>query len=195
MGKTDANGMKRFHNTRVKYQRLMDGTEHYGWVVSEVEDKLVIQADGQCAFEPGEEFEILLSCKSSSSTFNSTLLKGNGDRLFLSLPSLIRMDAPTAEARRKPPAIAGEITSPEPEKDIKVIDIAPKGLGITTGKEYEAGQMIDLRLETKVGVISLRAQIVYCRADSEEEGVYRTGVFFDSLSRLDQARWVQVLAA
>ena len=41
----------------------------------------------------------------------------------------------------------------------------------------------------------MSAQVVYCHSVEDNEGIYRTGVHIESLARLDQARWDQLLAA
>lgn len=177
--------IKKFQGTRSRLVRESDQKEFYGWVV-ETGTELIIAIDGEKPAE-NERLEVFLGSKAGSCSFITTIGRTDGNRCAFAWPELIRIGEPNHEARRKSERVSGKIETP-----VEVMDLAPNGMGLLTDFRLETGANIDLRLTTDFGELCLTATVVYCRP---EDNLFRVGVKLQELSRLNQARWDQVLAA
>lgn len=177
--------MNRFQGTRSKIVRESDQKEYYGWVV-ETESELVITIDGDMPAE-SDKLEVQLGSKTGSCTFSGSTSRIIGNRCSFEWPKLIRIGEPMLEARKKSEKVRGMIETP-----VEILDIAPSGIGLMTDFNLETGASVDLRLTTDYGDMSVRGSVVYCRPEGTQ---FRVGLKLNELSRLDQARWDQILAA
>ena len=192
--KADTSGLKRFIGTRAKITRLADEVEIFGWVQQEESAQLVLTFDGLPELTYGDPVTVQLMSKSASTTFDSNYQGTFKGKSHFTLPPLMRMDSPVAQSRRKPPLVAARLLKPTAVPNITVIDIAPKGVGFLCPESFEAGQSVSLEINSPVGVILIEGEVVYSRFDQEGQ-VFRTGMQFDRLARVDDARWNQLFAA
>ena len=177
--------IKKFQGTRSRLVRESDQKEFYGWVV-ETGTELIITIDGDIPSE-NERLEVFLGSKAGSCSFITTIGRIDGNRCAFAWPELIRIGDPNPEARRKSERVTGKIEFP-----VEVMDLAPGGMGLLTDFRLETGAQIELRLSTDYGELCLSGTVVYCRPEDTQ---FRIGLKLQELSRLNQARWDQVLAA
>jgi len=191
---SSANGLRHFENTRAVITKIQDNQELFAWVHPSPAGTLILVTALTDSVLNGDPCIIHLNSNQASTTF-SAICSGNLDgKAYFPVPSLIRMEPPKAQIRRRAPLINARILTGTEEVQCPVIDVAERGLGLETPASYETGQHLKIILETKTGEVHVEGTVVYCRLDDETQ-LFRTGFNITRLSRIDERRWSQLLAA
>lgn len=73
------------------------------------------------------------------------------------------------------------------------VDVAPMGCGIVTRSPLTPNTMVEILLETKLGPVTGLANVRYCTSDRDRGGMFRSGVMFTDLGRVERLRWERFL--
>ncbi|MBN8689826.1 MAG: PilZ domain-containing protein [Armatimonadetes bacterium] len=189
--------MKPFISTRARLVRKSSGDQFYGWVTDGPESRLVLKLDHYDEFMAGEPFEIFLSSVKASSSIESTYVGLVDGHCYFTVPSLVRMDPPLPQARRRSMLPMGTIITDSGEShEVEIVDIAPQGIGIESPISFETGDKVRFAVKTEMGPIEIKTEVVYSRfGQGEDSEKCRVGLQFAALGRIDQARWSQLLAS
>ncbi len=191
---SSSNGLRHFENTRAVITKIQDNQELFAWVHPSPVGTLILVADVKDSVLNGDPCIIHLNSNKASTTFTAICNGILDGKIYFPVPSLIRMELPEAQVRRRALLMNARILSGTEELKCPVVDVAERGLGLVTPASYETGQQLKVILETKTGEVHVDGTVVYCRFDNESQS-FRTGFKFTSLSRIDERRWSQVLAA
>lgn len=191
---SSSNGLRHFENTRAVITKVQDNQELFAWVHPSPVGTLILVTDVKDAVFNGDPCIINLSSNKASTTFTAICSGILDGKIHFPVPQLIRMEPPQTQVRRRAPLMNARIFSSAGEISCPVVDVAERGLGLVTAASYETGQQLKVILETKTGEVHVDGTVVYCRFDNETQN-FRTGFIFTSLSRIDERRWSQVLAA
>lgn len=194
MGKNEQSGLKMFLDSRAKLRSIADEEEFFGWVVPDEDGRLAIRLDNPQRFIAGTRYEIKLSSAMGTTRFESIFEGHYKDAGYFSLPQLMRIDPPVTQARRKAPVSRARIVKGG-SGEVRIVDVSTRGLGLVTAESFETGAFMTIQIESPNGPILIDASVVYSRFDQEQNQGFRTGIQFDRLGRIDEARWQQLLSA
>lgn len=194
MAKNEQSSLKMFLDSRARLRSIADEEEYFGWVAPDEDGRLAIRLDDPQRFLKGTRYEIKLSSAMGTTRFESIFeghYKGAG---YFSLPQLMRIDPPITQARRKAPVSRGRIINGG-SGEVRIVDVSSRGIGLITSESFETGAIMTIQIESPNGPILIDATVVYSRFEPEENQGFRTGIQFDRLGRIDEARWQQLLSA
>lgn len=187
--------MKEFESTRAILTRKADDQTYYGWVQPGLEGQLLLKIESCPEFAAGEVFGIELHSTKHSTNFEANYRGSKQETYFFSLPKLIMMDQPSGQARLKRPAIKAEVNTGESLAEGWLLDLGTGGGAVIATASFESGSKIKIKVIAGGHTIEVDAEVIYSRFEQEEGGQFRTGFKIQQMSRIDQARWTQLLAS
>jgi hypothetical protein len=69
------------------------------------------------------------------------------------------------------------------------VDVSLTGVGLVLSEALAPNTEVSIHLVTESGTYHPNGRVRYCRARNREKKSFRVGLVFDSLGRIDTARW------
>lgn len=198
-------------------QRLQDAKFFTGWIEDFYGNRVTISSNNQHVVEAGQDFRIegyghhisvVFQAKLSQhgvfdpSTHGLVLpTERSGARVAeatrcsmeLLVTSQIRFSASQESVRMKIPEVYTVIKDAYLKMEGVTVDVAPMGCGIVTRSPLTPNTMVEILLETKLGPVTGLANVRYCTSDRDRGGMFRSGVMFTDLGRVERLRWERFL--
>lgn len=199
-----------FANTRTRFQRLSDLKFFYGWVVDIQHEVLTVRTACAKDLRPGQVFVFELIGTKGSRTVAGKLRdnpalhggvpkeKGAGpEEVSLSFAPIrqVKSSDDYKSCRKSAQLLVGSVRRSSGELDVAICDVSPAGAGIMISKELKIGEKIELIVNSDDRELSLAAQVRHCSKDKKSAGMYRVGVQFIEMNRIDTAVWTRFMEA
>lgn len=196
-------------DARATMQRLSDSKIARGWIVGVQETMINVRSTNDPPLEMGERFAVRTTRLNGDVAFIAELIgaaapvaqdmlyrASRGDRPKLlsfgertyTLKVIGQMYALPASGDARYQCAPSRVLVNGAEAEVR--DISPEGMGIVCVAAFEAGQMVEVRLDTAIGPWIILAEARYCRAYEADPPAYRIGVHFDIEDRIEKARWM-----
>ena len=187
-----------FKNVRVRFQRLSDSKIFTGWTLDITPEYLRLQTTEtenlhlQEAFSfdiPGNQTRLLFHATLENiSPFCLTFLVADGLR-FVDSQEPVRLKIKNTIVKIK---VRNEEEKEQIIHEGILLDIAPRGIAFSLDQRIEPGTMIEVDFNTIAGRFQREGNIRYCKELSSNPFLYRMGVEFSAVNRIDLARWQQL---
>jgi hypothetical protein len=173
-------------DARVTLQRKRDAKIYHGWVVAFDSHRLVARlskseilvADDVYVCRVGREGgDLLFEVASAGATGNCHHFG------VVSRIDVLECQGDARYARSLPAEIDGLPAT--------IVDVSSGGIGLVCLAKFPTGEKVTVETEG----IQLRGEVRYSRRMRDAEGTYRVGIKLDNLSRVDRARWMEVVFA
>lgn len=109
--------------------------------------------------------------------------------------SELRYTAPKEAVRKAVQSLTATVATVKGEQDVSVSDISANGAGILSAERFEPGATARLTMTAMMRTISLECTVKHCRQDRQMKGMFRTGLKFENMNRVDMVAWSKVLEA
>ncbi len=181
-----------YKNTRARFQRLSDSKIFTGWVLEISSLGIKIQTDEPINLEPEELFHFDIPGVKNRILFHATLEKSTSDYLNFQILDKLNLVASDESIRLKVQNMPVKIMIGENILDGTILDIAPRGIAFLINQKIEPKTNINAELHTLIGPFQREGVVKYCKEVPNEKNVYRIGIEFTLVNRIDQAKWQQL---
>lgn len=203
---------REFVNTRARFQRLSDSKFFTGWVEDFGFPSLALRCAPEAELAVGDKFLFELYGEKANCIFIGTLEVVDGlDALKQvsvaeqsAIPEITfefrilseyRYIQPKESVRKAVQSLTATITRAKGEFEVAVSDVSSTGAGILTSEKFDVGELVQLRVTAMMRTITLQCQVRYSRADRRLAGMYRSGLQFENMNRVDVVSWTKVMDA
>ena len=183
-----------FVNVRVRLQRLADAKFFAGWVRTLSDTEIVVDFAGAEDFEIGSKFFVTINGVQTAAVVQATLENQSPGFVTLRYDGVLRYLAPSEAARRQVTGLTGVIGLDGTEIEMQVTDVSSMGFGAVIEGSLTRGTIVDIEVDTQFGNISGKAEVRYCRQDTQDSMKHRIGVLLTQLGRIETARWSRLIA-
>lgn len=181
-------------------------------------NNIVVRSSTEVVITPGQEFLFQIFGATSMALFTARLsnidamdLVKNAEFVFVEgsnaqvmsvsemdfdfeITSQIRYSAATESVRRLVSTTSATIEIEDEEPlEVMISDVSQNGVGFVSHSKFEKGTVCKLDIFSEHGVITATGSIRYSRTDGKNLHAYRTGVVFNTMSRIDEAKWRRLL--
>lgn len=207
-----------FNGVRTRFQRVSDCRFFTGWVQNFMGNSIIVQGSTDVVINPGQEFLFQVFGANSTAIFTARLnsidemdlvkkaefvfVEGSNAQVMsvsemdfeFEVTSQIRYSAATENVRRLVTTTSATIT-PEGKDPIEIMvaDVSVGGIGFISDVEFVKGSTCKVEIYSEYGVIVAHAEVRYSRPDKKNLSSFRTGVMFQGMSRIDEAKWRRLL--
>lgn len=206
MSKTDI----LFVNTRTRFQRLHDLKFFYGWVVNFEGETLTIRTSSESNLQSGQIFVFELISLKGSRTVAGRLQEASdlksirsgvdgtaeANEICLRFTPIrhIRSTEESKACRKSAQLLVGSVRRSSGELDVAICDVSPSGAGLIVSKALKVGEQVELVVTSEDRELLLTGQVRHCK---EERGskMFRAGICFGDLNRIDSAVWSKFIEA
>ncbi len=207
---------REFAGTRSRLQRFRDAKLFNGWIESFGETSLDVTTTTSATIEIGDTFNVEVFGNGVYSTFHAEVesirpfdmmyggqvrsIGKDGIRFIeatqatvrLNVTSTIRFSQGTESVRIKAADHPVSLTLGEDVFQGTMIDMSPKGMGITVDEKLEPLSKVDVTVTSPFGNIVGTCEVRYCRP-IKLTGQFRCGLMFSEIERLQEQRWARFL--
>ncbi len=213
-----ASSPRDFNGVRVRFQRVADCRFFTGWVSNFMGNTIVVQSSTDVVISPGQEFLFQIFGAQAMAVFTAQLssvdsmdLVKNASFVFVEgsnaqVMSVTEMDfefeitsqirySPTTETVRRLVTTTSAIVKVEDYEPLEVMisDVGPQGIGFICHEQFERDAACEIEIFSEYGVITANGVVRYSRPDRQNLQTFRTGIRFDAMSRVDEAKWKRIL--
>jgi hypothetical protein len=206
-----------FIGTRTRFQRLRDAKLFTGWIEDFFGTKVVISSNTNFAVQVGDEFRFEGFGHHISVVFTAVLdsvgqlslvdagrvttIEGTNARIVeakrvsfhLTLVGPVRFSASHENLRMRTSDLFAVVADSVGEHEMIVVDVSQGGLGLISGTPLKAKDYVKIRIETRLGPVDATGNVRYCRLDRDRDGMYRVGLQFMDMDRVNRPRWERYL--
>lgn len=202
---------QRWVRRRTRFQRFRDAKLFTGWVVAFADRDLVVRTSASTTVEIGDKFRFEVYAQRVAAVFEAHLRKvGEAHCVEEENDSPMK----TLRARWVPLhfEVVGELrcqTSSEPMRvctdDMRasvrvgedshtaaIVDLAPGGVGLLLPIEVPTNAKMSLEIPLEEGPFHAVGAVRYARRWDEDPSLFRTGVKFERVDRVDFPRWLRL---
>lgn len=181
-------------NMRCRIQRLSDLKLFAGWIdIFDFPRVQIRLARAKVNVLPGQELRVEIFCTDRKVCFNATVQSCNGQLITLEIGSPIQYTNSIEDARFYVEPVYGSIESSGARLPVVVVDASEQGMGMIVGVPIEKNLMVNIGIENGRNKFKCMAEIRYCREMKEEPGKYRCGIMIQSMTRIDRARYLEMM--
>ena len=185
--------VKRFLNTRMRLERMNDGSTIHGWVRDVDKDTITIDPGHHVEVRPKEVFDLEMSAADGHCRLTVEFLRCDGPNWVLKLPSFVRILQQGARTRVRGLELTIDLERGESKVAGKLIDASPNGVALEVETALETEEVVPATAHTPYGEMVALCRVVYCTPAPNAAGRFRVGLTFADLPRLDLARWMRFL--
>lgn len=204
---------REFINTRTRFQRLSDSSFFTGWVEDLSRPHFEVRSSLD-SYEIGERFLFELYGQKANQIFIAELESVDGmnalqktamgkgqdatpiDITFeFSIVSESKFIEPKEPARKAVQSLTAFLAKAGESLEVSISDISESGVGLLTNSAYEVGEPVILTMTAMMRTITLDCQVRHCRPDKQIKGMFRTGLQFENMNRVDLVAWAKVMDA
>lgn len=206
-----------FVGTRARFQRLRDAKVFSGWIENFHGQKLDVSCSTQFAVELGDEFRLEGFGHHIAITFNAKLenianydilakgglsvIEGTNGRIIeatkttlnLVITSPVKFTASPEAVRIAVQDYPTRIQVGSQDLTGNLADIGPNGIGVKLSTKIEPSVPVVLTIQTPYGPVRTQGVTKYCRIDPDRAELFRVGIMFTDLGRLERPRWDRFL--
>ncbi len=102
---------------------------------------------------------------------------------------------PKEPARKAVQSLTAVLTRGAEKTEVSISDISANGVGLLTTTSYEVGEVVGLSMTAMMRTIHLQCQVRHCHRDKQIQTMYRTGLQFENMNRVDVVAWAKVMDA
>lgn len=193
---------------RTMFKRNADGMRLFGWTTEFDSETIQVRTSTEEVMRVGDSFDFIVfgdrNCglfravfdkvmnydpmQSKSTTLDvGSLIEIYETLLRFRFVSLISFQESIADARKLAAGIDGHISVEKEKVPVQALDISLGGAGLLSYVELPTDQEVELVLKLANTKTEIPAKVRYCRPHRTIEGMFRVGVKFDQVSRVDQA--------
>lgn len=176
---------------RCRLQRLKDAKFFGGWVQDLSEDQLHVKLSTKSDLAQGDNFSVEIHGAGKSAMFHAWLAHQQDGQLVFLINDKVKYMPSRETARMTVDNVLGRCFLSEHELGLSVIDVSAKGCGVLSAEKLTRGEKLDLEFETPYGVVRCVGEVRYSKTSPEHGGMYRTGIRFEPMARLELARWMK----
>lgn len=181
-----------YKNARARFQRLSDSKIFTGWVLEISSLGIKIQTEAPINVEQQELFHFDIPGVKNCILFHATLEKTTPSYLSFQILDKLNIASSDESIRLKVKNIPVKITLGENTFDGTILDIAPRGIAFLINKKIDPKTNINAEFHTLIGPFQRQGSVIYCKEVLSEESLYRVGIEFICVNRIDQAKWQQL---
>ena len=204
---------REFINTRTRFQRLSDCTFFTGWVEDLSRPHFEVRSSLD-TYEIGERFLFELYGQKANQIFIAELESVDGmnalqktamgqghenapiDITFeFVIVSESKYIEPKEPARKAVQSLTAALSRAGQTLEVSISDISEGGVGLLTTSAYEIGEPVILKMTAMMRTITFECQVRHCRPDRQIKGMFRTGLLFENMNRVDVVAWTKVMEA
>ena len=210
-------GARDFVGARVRFQRIRDAKIFNGWIENFFGNTIEVTTSTEAPVEIGDEFRMEGFGHHISVVFNAKLesvatfdvlsagavraIEGSNARIIeakqvsfaLTVSSPVRFCASSESVRMKVGEIFTRVKAGGENVDGFVLDVGPNGLGTVLRSQLKKGDCVEVTIATNLGDIKAMANVRYSHPDKERKGLWRTGLMFTDMGRIERPRWERFL--
>jgi hypothetical protein len=184
---------KTLANTRARFQRLSDAKLFSGWVRTFDNDSIIVVSNNDTQCKPGDEFVFQVYGPGKVFLFRGLLEAQYGRELSLKVSSTVQQTAAKEEMRLLTDGVSGTLIGEGQEVEVMVLDISAGGAGVVTAFYLSKDTPVELHLASPAGPIAVKGEVKNCREAEGMRSQYRVGISITPVTRIDSARWNQML--
>lgn len=210
-------GARDFVGARVRFQRVRDAKIFNGWIESFFGNTIEVSTSTEAPVEIGDEFRMEGFGHHISVVFNAKLesvatfdvlsagavraIEGSNARIIeakqvsfsLTVCSQVRFSVSEESVRMKVGEIFTRVKTSSGDVDGFVVDVGPTGIGTMLRSQLTKGDCVEVVIATNLGDVKAMANVRYSQPDRERKGLFRTGLMFTDMGRIERPRWERFL--
>ncbi len=197
----------------MQFQRLSDARLFHGWIFRAYGQQVVVRVFTNVCHRPDDTFAFEAIGRGIIGRFRGRLVStedvaggdiGNpgcpldaidqgGKSIHIQIMGSLIV-VPSSEAvRLSMQGLKASIGLGEDTHSVLVADVGPSGAGLHSEAQIPKGEVLTLTIQSPLGLFEFEVKVQNCRASRKVAGVYRIGVHFGQLGRLDRAKWNRFL--
>lgn len=183
---------------RARFQRISDGKLFSGWIEGCDHDRVCILPTSNVLPMVGDSIYLEGCADSLAVSFQGLVreaISGATPRVYVSCNGEIRFGPPHESARRR---IRRHPVMAYPENGFPfnafILDVSKHSIGLTCGQEIPRNSVVELKIESQVGSVTVEGHVLYCVPDRRQGKAHRFGLFIPEMPRLEQQRWERFVA-
>lgn len=206
-----------FVGTRTRFQRLRDAKLFTGWIEDFFGNKVVVSSNTQFPVAVGDEFRfegfghhisVVFQARLESvgqlslvdagtvtaiEGTNAQIIEARRVSFHLGLVGPVRFSASKENLRMRSTDLFVTLQEGPVTHEGFAIDVSEGGIGVVCKSRLKAKEFVKVRIETRYGAVEAGGNIRYCLPDKDREGMYRIGVMFMDMDRVNKPRWERYL--
>lgn len=210
-------GAKDFVGTRCRFQRLRDAKFFTGWIEGFFGNSLEVSCNTDWPVQIGDEFRFEGYGHHISVVFNArldsvgtldvgsngvvTAIEGTSARILeakrvsfkLTVSSQVRYAVSQESVRMKVNDLYTKVSKGPFSMEAVTVDVSMTGIGIVSKLELVPNEAVEVSVETPFGRVAAMGCVRYCRPDADRKGMFRSGIMFTDLGRVERPRWERFL--
>jgi hypothetical protein len=202
-----------FVGTRARFQRLRDYKLFTGWIEDFFGNKVTVSTNTQQSVEIGDEFRfegfghhisVVFTAKldaigkldlvnqgivTAVEGTNARIVEAKRVKFDLTVSGPVRFSASEEKVRVSTPDIFAAVKFGPYEHQGFLVDVGLEGVGMVLHSKVPVKENVDLKMETRLGSIEAKANVRYCSPDRDRAGMWRIGLLFIEMDRVNKPRW------
>lgn len=184
---------KTLANTRARFQRLSDAKLFSGWVRIFDKESIVVMSNKPAVCKAGDEFMFQVYGPGKVVLFKATFQAQYAKELSFAISSPLQYAPAKEEMRVLTEGTTGVLTGEGHEMEVMLIDISAGGAAVISAIYFSKETPVELQVASPAGPISLKGEVKNCREADGMGSQYRVGIRLAPVTRVDSARWNQML--
>jgi len=183
-----------FQNMRCRLQRLCDLKIFSGWIESFDRPRCQIRVSGgNSPIVPGQTFQVEVVGAERKVSFSAVVHSMSAVSAVLTIESAIHFTQKQEAARIYVQPVHGHLESDGVNLPMVVVDASETGIGLIVEVPIEKSKHVTLCLIHGINKFHCTAEVRYCRPLRDEPGKFRCGLLIQHMSRIDRARFLEMI--